>query len=99
MQLNEFLFLAAFLFATGVYGVLARKNGVLVLMSVELILNAVNLNLVAFGAFNQTVTGQIFALFVIAIAAAEVGVGLAIVLLIYRNRRSVDLTGIDALKG
>jgi NADH:ubiquinone oxidoreductase subunit K len=97
--LNQFLFLAAFLFATGVYGVLARKNGVLVLMSIELILNAVNLNLVAFGAFNQTVTGQIFALFVIAIAAAEVGVGLAIVLLIYRNRRSVDLTGIDALKG
>ena len=99
MQLNQFLFLAAIMFAMGVYGVLARKNGVLVLMSVELILNAVNLNLVAFGAFSQSVTGQIFALFVIAIAAAEVGVGLAIVLLIYRNRRSVDLTGIDALKG
>jgi NAD(P)H-quinone oxidoreductase subunit 4L len=99
MLLNQFLFLAAVLFCTGIYGVLARKNGVLVLMSVELILNAVNLNLVAFGAFNQSVTGQIFALFVIAIAAAEVGVGLAIVLLIYRNRKSVDLTGIDALKG
>jgi NADH:ubiquinone oxidoreductase subunit K len=97
--LNQFLFLAAVLFCTGVYGVLARKNGVLVLMSVELILNAVNLNLVAFGAYNQSVTGQIFALFVIAIAAAEVGVGLAIVLLIYRNRKSVDLTGIDAMKG
>ena len=80
MLLNQFLFLAAVLFCTGIYGVLARKNGVLVLMSVELILNAVNLNLVAFGAFNQSVTGQIFALFVIAIAAAEVGVGLAIVL-------------------
>jgi NADH:ubiquinone oxidoreductase subunit K len=99
MLLNQFLFLAAVLFCTGIYGVLARKNGVLVLMSVELILNAVNLNLVAFGAYNQSVTGQIFALFVIAIAAAEVGVGLAIVLLIYRNRKSVDLTGIDALKG
>jgi NAD(P)H-quinone oxidoreductase subunit 4L len=99
MLLNQFLFLAAVMFCTGIYGVLARKNGVLVLMSVELILNAVNLNLVAFGAYNQSVTGQIFALFVIAIAAAEVGVGLAIVLLIYRNRRSVDLTGIDALKG
>src|SRR5436853_6669063 len=99
MYLNEFLFLAAVLFCTGVYGVLARKNGVLVLMSVELILNAVNLNLVAFGAFNQTVTGQIFALFVIAIAAAEVGVGLAIVLLIYRNRQSVDLTEVDLMKG
>ena len=99
MLLNQYLFLAAVLFCTGVYGVLARKNGVLVLMSVELILNAVNLNLVAFGAYNQSVTGQIFALFVIAIAAAEVGVGLAIVLLIYRNRKSVDLTGIDAMKG
>ena len=99
MYLNQFLFLAAFLFATGVYGVLARKNGVLVLMSVELILNAVNINLVAFGTFNHTVAGQVFALFVIAIAAAEVGVGLAIVLLIYRNKRSIDLTDMDLMKG
>ena len=99
MLLNEFLFLGAFLFCTGVYGVLARKNGVLVLMSVELILNAVNINLIAFGAYNHTVAGQVFALFVIAIAAAEVGVGLAIVLLIYRNRHSIDVTEIDLLKG
>jgi len=99
MQLNEFLFLAAFLFCTGVYGVLARKNSVLVLMSVELILNSVNINLLAFGAFNGTITGQIFALFVIAIAAAEVGVGLAIVLVIYRNRRSIDLDKVDLMKG
>jgi NADH:ubiquinone oxidoreductase subunit K len=99
VYLNQFLFLAAFLFAVGVYGVLARKNGVLVLMSVELILNAVNINLVAFGAFHNTVAGQVFALFVIAIAAAEVGVGLAIVLLIYRNRSSIDLTEVDVLKG
>jgi NADH:ubiquinone oxidoreductase subunit K len=99
MYLNQFLFLAAFLFCVGVYGVLARRNGVLVLMSIELILNAVNINLVAFGAFRDTVAGQVFALFVIAIAAAEVGVGLAIVLLIYRNRHSIDLTEIDALKG
>ena len=99
MLLNEFLFLGAFLFCTGVYGVLARKNGVLVLMSVELILNAVNVNLVAFGAFHNTTTGQIFALFVIAIAAAEVGVGLAIVLLIYRNRHSIDLTEATLMKG
>ena len=93
------LLLSAFLFAVGVYGVLARKNGVLVLMSIELILNAVNLNLVAFGAFHDTVAGQVFALFVIAIAAAEVGVGLAIVLLIYRNAHSVDLDDVDQLKG
>ena len=99
MYLNQFLFLAAFLFCVGVYGVLARKNGVLVLMSIELILNAVNINLVAFGAFRDTVAGQVFALFVIAIAAAEVGVGLAIVLLIYRNRHSIDLTEIDLMKG
>jgi NADH:ubiquinone oxidoreductase subunit K len=97
--LNEFLFLAAFLFCTGVYGVLARKNGVLVLMSVELILNAVNINLIAFGAFNNTITGQVFALFVIAVAAAEVGIGLAIVLLIYRNRQSIDLDQVDLMKG
>lgn len=99
MYLNQFLYLAAFLFCVGVYGVLARKNGVLVLMSIELILNAVNVNLVAFGAFRGDVAGQVFALFVIAIAAAEVGVGLAIVLLIYRNRHNIDLADIDHLKG
>jgi NADH:ubiquinone oxidoreductase subunit K len=99
MVLNEFLLLAAFLFCTGVYGVLARKNAVLVLMSIELILNAVNINLIAFGAFNNTITGQIFALFVIAVAAAEVGIGLAIILLIYRNRRSIDLDKADLMKG
>ena len=99
MYLYEFLLLGAFLFSTGVYGVLARKNGVLVLMSIELILNAVNVNLVAFGAYRGTTAGQIFALFVIAIAAAEVGVGLAIVLLIYRNRVGVNLDEIDLMKG
>jgi NADH:ubiquinone oxidoreductase subunit K len=99
MLLNQFLFLAAFLFCTGVYGVLARKNSVLVLMSIELILNAVNINLLAFGAFNNTITGQVFALFVIAVAAAEVGIGLAIVLIIYRNRQSIDLDKVDLMKG
>ena len=99
MQLNQFLLLSAFLFCTGVYGVLARRNGVLVLMSVELMLNAVNINLGAFSAFNHGVSGQVFALFVITIAAAEVGVGLAIVLLIYRNLRSPDLDQVDQLKG
>ena len=99
MVLNQFLFLAAVLFCIGVYGVLARRNGVLVLMSIELMLNAVNINLVAFGAFRHDVAGQVFALFVIAIAAAEVGVGLAIVLLIYRNRTSIDLDEADLMKG
>lgn len=99
MFLNQFLLLAAALFCIGVYGVLARRNGVMVLMSIELILNAVNINLVAFGAYNQTVSGQVFALFIIAVAAAEVGVGLAIVLLIYRNRTSIDLETASLLKG
>ena len=99
MLLNQFLLLSAVLFSIGVYGVLARRNGVLVLMSIELILNAVNINLVAFCAFRATVGGEVFALFVIAVAAAEVGVGLAMVLLLYRNRRSIDLTAIDQLRG
>jgi NADH:ubiquinone oxidoreductase subunit K len=99
LLLNQFLLLGAILFCLGVYGVMARKNAVLVLMSIELILNAVNINLIAFGAMHGAVAGSVFALFVIAIAAAEVGVGLAIVLLIYRNRRSVDLDDVAEMKG
>ncbi len=102
MLVNQFLLLGAVLFCVGVYGVLARRNGVLVLMSIELILNAVNINLVALGSLQgpeAAVVGQVFALFVITIAAAEVGVGLAIVLLIYRNRHSVDLDEVDLMKG
>ena len=99
LLLNQFLLLGAVLFCLGVYGVIARRNAVLVLMSIELILNAVNINLIAFGAIHGSVAGAVFALFVIAIAAAEVGVGLAIVLLIYRNRRSVDLNDMAEMKG
>ncbi len=99
MLLNQFLLLAAVLFCIGVYGVLARRNGILVLMSIEIILNAVNINLVAFGALRESVAGEVFALFVIAVAAAEVGIGLAIVLLMYRNRRSIDFSEADLLKG
>ena len=99
MYLNQFLLLSAVLFAIGVYGVLARRNGVLVLMSIELILNAVNINLVAFAAFRESIPVEVFALFVIAVAAAEVGVGLAMILLLYRNRRNIDLTEIDLMKG
>ena len=99
LLLNQFLLLGAVLFCIGVYGVIARKNTVLVLMSIELILNAVNINLLAFGAMDNDITGAVFALFIIAVAAAEVGVGLAMVLIIYRNRSSVDLDEIDSMKG
>lgn len=99
MLLNQFLILAAVLFCIGVYGVIARKNGVLVLMSVELILNSVNINLVAFSAMTGAISGQVFALFVIAVAAAEVGVGLAIILAIFRTHKTVDLDEVDLMKG
>ena len=95
----NFLLLAAALFSTGVYGVIARRNAVMVLMSIELILNAVNLNLVAFAMMTDVVDGQVFALYVIAIAAAEVGVGLAMVLMIYRNRRSIALDELSEMSG
>ncbi|MET9876253.1 NADH-quinone oxidoreductase subunit NuoK [Actinacidiphila glaucinigra] len=85
--------LAALLFSVGLYGVLARRNAILVLMSVELMLNAVNLNLVAFDVWLRDTlhAGQALTLFVIVIAAAEIGIGLAIVLLVYRNRGSSDV--------
>jgi NADH:ubiquinone oxidoreductase subunit K len=89
---------AAVLFGTGVYGVLARRNAVLVLMSIELMLNAVNLNLIAFSQQLGQLTGQVFALFVIAVAAAEVGIGLAIVILIYRNRETINVDEVNLLK-
>lgn len=98
MLVNQFLLLSAMLFCIGVYGVLVRRNGVLVLMSIELILNSVNLNLIAFGGMHG-VDGSVFALFVIAVAAAEVGVGLAIVLAIFRNFRTVDIDHVDLMKG
>ena len=96
MLVNQFLFLAAVLFCVGVYGVLARRNGVMVLMSIELILNSVNINLLAFGAMRNEPTGAVFALFIIAIAAAEVGVGLAIILTMYRNKQTIDVEEFDA---
>jgi NADH:ubiquinone oxidoreductase subunit K len=92
------LFFSAVLFSTGVYGVLARRNAVMVLMSIELMLNAVNVNLVAFSQQLHDLTGQVFALFVIAVAAAEVGIGLAIVILIYRNRETINIDEVNLLK-
>ncbi|MEA2517236.1 MAG: NAD(P)H-quinone oxidoreductase subunit [Actinomycetota bacterium] len=100
MPVHYFLVLSALLFSIGVYGVLARQNAVLVLLSIELMLNAVNINLIAFSAWfeNNGLSGQVFALFVIAVAAAEVGVGLAIVILIYRNRQTVDVDEMSLMK-
>ena len=99
MWVNNFLVLGAVLFCIGVYGVIARKNAVLVLMSIELILNSVNINLLAFSQMHGNADGHSFALYIIAIAAAEVGVGLAMVLLIYRNRKSISLDELSEMKG
>jgi NADH:ubiquinone oxidoreductase subunit K len=100
MIINQFLLLGAALFSIGVYGVLSRRNAVLVLLSVELMLAAVNINLVAFDRLTRDpeAGGQIFALFLIAVAAAEVGIGLAIVLMIFRNRKSANVDELDLMR-
>ena len=100
LPLSWFLILAAALFSIGLYGVLSRRNAIGILMGIELMLNAVNINLVAFWRYLDTVrlTGQVFAIFVFAVAAAEVAVGLALVISIYRNRDTVVVEEIDLLK-
>ena len=99
MLTSQFLLLGAILFCIGVYGVIARKNAVLVLMSIELILNSVNINLLAFALRNGSADGHTFALYIIAVASAEVGVGLAMVLMIYRNKRSIGLDELSEMRG
>ena len=98
IRLPLVLMFSALLFSAGVYGVLARRNAVMVLMAIELMLNAVNVNLVAFAASLQEMTGQVFALFVIAVTAAEVGIGLAIVILLFRTRESINVDEVNLLK-
>ena len=100
IRLPMVLVFSGTLFSIGIYGVLARRNAVMVLMSIELMLNAVNVNLVAFSQFLQDalLAGQVFTLFVITVAAAEVGIGLAIVILIFRNRETVNVDEVDLLK-
>jgi NADH:ubiquinone oxidoreductase subunit K len=98
IRLPFILLFSALLFSTGIYGVLARRNAVLVLMSIELMLNAVNVNLIGFSASLRDLTGQVFALFIIAVAAAEVGIGLAIVILIFRNRETINVDEVNLLK-
>ena len=98
--LEHYLLLSAVLFSIGIYGITASRNVIRVLMSIELLLNAVNVNLVAFSAYVDPldIKGQIFAIFVMAIAAAEAAVALAIVLAIYRNMSSVDMEDFSSLK-
>lgn len=100
MNLLHLELLSAALFVIGLYGVLARRNAVLVLMAIELMLNAVNINLVAFALFldPSRVIGQVLAVFVITLAAAEVGLALAIILRIYRNRGTANLDEINLMK-
>lgn len=100
MQLMHYLTLAAILFSIGFFGILTRRNAIAILMSLELMFNAVNINLVAFNRFvgPADFVGQVFALFVIVVAAAEATIGLAIVILIYRNWRSIDADRINLLK-
>ncbi|GFN23945.1 NADH-quinone oxidoreductase subunit NuoK [Thermanaeromonas sp. C210] len=100
ITLSHYLALAGLLFVVGLFGALAKRNAVAVLMGIELMLNAVNINLVAFNRFLNPgeVTGQVFALFVIVVAAAEVAVGLAIVINLYRRRLATDVEEADWLK-
>ena len=102
VPLSWYLIVAAALFCIGLYGVLSRRNAIGILMGVELMLNAVNVNLIAFWryveAVRATMTGQVFAIIVITVAAAEAAVGLALIIAIYRNRRTVDVTEVDQLK-
>ena len=100
MQLQYFLILSAALFCIGIYGVINSRNAVRVLMSIELLLNAVNINLMAFSNYidSQAIKGQVFTVFILTVAAAEAAVGLAIVLALYRNRDTVDMEQFNLLK-
>jgi NADH:ubiquinone oxidoreductase subunit K len=100
IPLGHFLVVSAVLFSLGVYGVLARRNAVLILMSIEWMLNAASINMVAFAAYTspERFIGIIFAVFIITVAAAEVGLALAIILRIFRNRRTANVDEVDQLK-
>jgi NADH-quinone oxidoreductase subunit K len=100
IDLNQFLIVAAILFTIGVAGIiLNRKNIIIILMSVELILLSVNINLVAFSTFSQDLTGQVYSLFVLTVAAAEAAIGLAILVTYYRNRGSIAVEDVNLMKG
>jgi NADH-quinone oxidoreductase subunit K len=98
IPLHHYLFISAIMFAVGVAGVLIRRNAIIVFMCIELMLNSVNLTLVAFSSFLGNATGQILVFFVMAVAAAESAVGLAIIIAIYRNRATVNIDELNILK-
>lgn len=100
VPLSAYLVLALILFCIGLYGALTKRNTVIVLICIELMLNAVNINLVAFSklGINPSITGQVFSLFTITVAAAEAAVGLAILIALYRNRRTVNIDEMNSLK-
>ena len=98
VPLNHYLVLSAILFVIGVVGVLVRKNAIIVFMSIELMLNSVNLTLVVFSSFLGDSTGQIFVFFVIAVAAAEAAVGLSIIIALYRNKNTINVSEINLMK-
>ena len=100
IALGHYLILAAIIFTIGVVGIfLNRKNVIIILMSIELILLAVNINLVSFSIFTQDLTGQIFTMFILTVAAAEAAIGLAIIVVYYRNKGSIRVEDINTLKG
>ncbi len=96
--LNDYLILAAILFAIGVTGVLTRRNAIVIFMSIELMLNSVNLTFVAFAHFMNSLDGQIFVFFIMTVAAAEVAVGLAIIISIFRNKKTVNVDDMNIMK-
>jgi NADH-quinone oxidoreductase subunit K len=98
--LMQYLFVAAFVFAIGVVGIfLNRKNVIIILMSIELILLAVNINFVAFSSFLHDLVGQVFALFILTVAAAEAAIGLAILSVYFRNRGNIEVEDVNLMKG
>jgi NAD(P)H-quinone oxidoreductase subunit 4L len=103
VSLEHYLILSAILFCIGIYGALVKRNAVVILMCIEIMLNAVNIALVAFARYlnpeEVVVTGQIFVIFIMVVAAAEAAIGLAIIAAIYRSRRTVDAAEIDLMKG
>ena len=98
IPLNHYVMLCAIIFSIGVIGVLIRRNAIVIFMSVELMLNSVNLLLTAFSVYRGDATGQVFVFFIMALAAAEVAVGLAIIVMIYRNTNSIDINVLNRLK-